>query len=721
VGPDVVTIHLDDNVLISAPDGRIHSGLRQGFLMADTRFVSSYELTIDGQCPVLLNSGALSAYGARYEFTNAEHSAGETAVPEHTIHLRLDRSIGRGVHEDYDLTNYATTPLKITLNVRVESDFADVFDVKEKRHVRRGRLNTFWDADGSRLSTRYQHDDFERWLHLQVERCSTQPAYANGMLSFDVRLEPRDSWHMCLLWMPQTDLTAEPEPPLRACAQLSDGDSVIDLQHREWVDAAVTFSTDDPAVTAVVEQAIEDLASLRLHIDESTATIEDSGEVPPGQEAWVPAGGVPWFVTLFGRDSMLVSLLAMPLSTSFATGSLWTFGLRQADADDDRHDEAPGKIIHELRRGELAHFGLIPQTPYFGAHDAPALYVRAAAELWRWNADREFLDRVRPHVERALAWIDARGDLDGDGFQEYRTRAGDWGYYNQSWKDSGEAIVDAVGNRSVLPIATCELQGYVVAAKRGWADTLAAINGPDGQVDLLRAEADEMVARIEERLWWPEQGTYFLGLDGTKQPIKSVASNPGHLLWCEAVDPGRAAQVSARLAADDMWSGWGVRTLSARHPAYNPFSYQRGSVWPHDNAVLANGLRRYGHHEFADKITRSVFDAAWRFNDHRLPELFAGLTRDRQSFPVQYLGANVPQAWAASAVIDLLAGILGLEPDATNATLTLHPALPEWLTRVTVRRLRVAGATVDLTVSRHGEQHDLDIHRLEGDLDIRLR
>ena len=380
----------------------------------------------------------------------------------------------------------------------------------------------------------------------------------------------------------------------------------------------------------------------------------------------------------------------------------------------------PGKIEHEIRRGELAFLHLVPHTPYYGSHDATTLYVLAAAEAWRWHGDRDALDRVRPHVERALAWIGTDGDADGDGLQEYATRAREGGYYNQGWKDSGEAIVNADGSLAALPIALCELQGYVVAAKRAWAATIEdAYRDRDGAAR-LRDQADRLAALIEERFWWEAEGTYYLGLDGAKRPIESVTSNPGHLLWSGAVVAERAARVAARLLADDMWSGWGIRTLATGHVAYNPFSYQRGSVWPHDNALAAAGFRRYGLDDEAATVARAVLDAGERFQNRRLPELYAGLARDPGGFPVQYLGANVPQAWAAGAVVHLLTTLLGLDADASRDRLVVRPALPAWLERVRLRNLTVGDAVVDLEIRRDDGAHHVDAEVRRGKLDVEL-
>ncbi|MHB1712449.1 MAG: amylo-alpha-1,6-glucosidase, partial [Acidimicrobiales bacterium] len=457
-----------------------------------------------------------------------------------------------------------------------------------------------------------------------------------------------------------------------------------------------------------------------------TSSPERSPETPQAStpsaiEAWVPAAGVPWFVSLFGRDALVVSLQTLALSPRFALGALRALGSLQAEWYDDERDMQPGKIEHEVRHGELATLHLIPHTPYYGSHDATTLYVWAAAEAWRWHGDRAELDAVRPHVERALAWIDTDGDIDGDGLQEYQTRAGTGGYYNQGWKDSGEAIVHSDGRLAPLPIALCELQGYVVAAKRAWAAVLYDVYHEAPSAARLRGEADRLAEQIEERFWWEEEQTYYLGLDGHKEPIATVASNPGHLLWAGAVVPERARLVAQRLLAADMWSGWGIRTLSECHPSYNPFSYQLGSVWPHDNAIAVAGFRRYGLDAEAGLVARAIFDAGERFLSRRLPELFAGLTRDAGSLPAQYLGANVPQAWAAGAVVHLLTSLLGMSADAPARVLSVDPALPDWLNELSVANLCVGDAAVDLVVRREPDGgHSIEVVRRHGRLEVRL-
>jgi glycogen debranching enzyme len=694
VGPLVVTVHADDQFLVCKPDATIHPESAEGYFVSDTRLVSNYRLTLSRARPVLVNSSPIAPFSARFEFVNDRVATTRGPVERGDVHLRVDRVIGRGLHEDYELTNYAPNAVELDLEIRVEGDYADLFDVKSGSLVRRGALQTVWDRAAGALTTTYANQDFRRGLRLQVDRNGSEPEFANGTVSFRVCLEPRERWHSCLLWMPIAG-DGPPHRPREQCHALLAAAGEPDGEPHRWASPVTQVETGDPAVDAVVSRAVDDLGAMRLHRhDDAPDATEGTG--------FVPAAGIPWFVTLFGRDTLVVSLQTVLLSPDVALATLRALAPLQGERYDDAHDCQPGKIEHEVRHGELAHFHLVPQTPYYGTHDATTLYVWAAAELWRWTGDRQALAELRPHVERALHWIDSDGDIDGDGLQEYRTRAGTWGYYNQGWKDSGVAIVDADGALSKLPIATCELQGYVVAAKRAWADAVEQAFDDAPGANRLRSEAGRLAEAIEARFWWSDEGTYYLGLDGDKRPIASVASNAGHLLWSGAVAADRAASVVARLLGEDMWSGWGVRTLSADHPSYNPFSYQRGSVWPHDNAILAAGFLRYGHREEAWRVARALFDAAERFQHVRLPEVFAGLTRDVGAFPAQYLGANVPQAWASGAVIHLVSALAGLSPDAVGGRLSVAPAIPDWLGHLRLRGVRVGAASVDLQLSQQG-------------------
>jgi glycogen debranching enzyme len=357
--------------------------------------------------------------------------------------------------------------------------------------------------------------------------------------------------------------------------------------------------------------------------------------------------------------------------------------------------------MHELRYGELAHFKLIPHTPYYGTADATPLWLITLHAAWRATGDRSLLERHMETAERCLTWIDTYGDRDGDGFQEYQTRSSA-GYENMGWKDSGDAVMYPDGRLVRGPKALCELQGYVYDAWTRMARIYAAL-GDEGRAGVLRAKAARLFERFNSRFWDEASGTYAYALDGEKKPVLSVVSNPGHCLWSGIVPPDRARRVMQRLTAPDMWSGWGIRTLSATHKSFNPYAYQLGAVWPHDNSIIAMGFKRYGFAAEAASVARDISRAASYFRNSQLPELYAGIQRDGTNFPVQYLGANVPQAWAAGSAFMLLQAMLGLVPDAPRGKLHIDPALPAWMPDVTISDLTVGGERFSIRFRRDGD------------------
>ncbi len=677
VGPSAVTINRDDRVVVCQPDGRIEAGREEGFFARDTRFVSGYDVRINGRPPLLLNSSPIQFFSSRFEYTNEALLDDTGVIERHTIAMHLDRTIAGGVHEDYDIVNYAKRPVRLTIEIRIESDFADIFDVKSRELVRRGTVNTRWLRSRGELRTTYVNRDFRRELIVEVERSDSPPQFANGCLVFVATIPPKAVWHTCLKWLPVTGSGRRPST-LR-CNATADALSATGPKLPR-----VGIETSNRIVRRAWDQAVLDMEALRLE----DPTFE--------RGVYVAAAGVPWFMTLFGRDSLIVSMMGISGYPEFAEGALRRLSQLQATDDDPERDMEPGKIPHEIRHGELAQLGILPFTPYYGTHDATSLFIIVLSYLQDWVGDLASVRRFLPNAQAAMAWIDRSGDRDGDGFQEYGTRSSH-GYYNQGWKDAGDAIPAADGSLAPLPLALCELQGYAYDAKRRMS-TLCDLLGDGEQAARLNAEADRLYERFNDAFWWEAEGTYYLGLDGHKRPIKTVASNAGHLLQSSIVPPDRAARVVARLMADDMWSGWGIRTLSSDHVAYNPFSYHTGTVWPHDNAIIAGGFRRYGFDAQAAQVARGMFDAAERFVGNRLPELFAGLRRGPGTFPVQYLEANVPQAWAASAVFRLVAVLCGIHAttDLAGSRLYVNPALPDWLPDLTISNLRAGRGALSL-------------------------
>jgi glycogen debranching enzyme len=684
VGPASITINRDDRFLVCQPDGRILGGNDDGFFTRDTRLISGYDLRINGRRPLLLNSAPIQFFSARFEYSNEAFLDDVGPVDRQSLSIRLDRTVDEGVHEDLDIVNYARRAVRLTIEIAIDSDFADIFDVRKDALVRRGQINSRWFRSRGELRTTYTNGPFTRELVVAVEKADSPIQYANGRLVFVARIAPKGVWHACVKWLPLTGPvgTVRRRPSTLPC-------NSVDLPRpadRPRL-PQVGIETPNWTVRRTWDQAVRDLDALRLE----DPTFE--------RNVVIPAAGVPWFVTLFGRDTLTVSMQAISGYPEFAAGALRRLGAMQATADDPERDMEPGKIPHEVRHGELAQLGILPFQPYYGTHDATALYVIVLSYLYQWLGDESILRRYLDNAEAAIRWIDRYGDRDRDGLQEYSTRSSH-GYYNQGWKDAGEAIVEADGTLAALPIGTCELQGYVYDAKLRMGDIYEILGRPK-DARRLRREARELFERVNEKLWWEAEGTYALGLNGKKQQIRSVASNAGHLLQSGIVPPDRAARVVKRLLADDMWSGWGVRTLSSDHPAYNPFSYQTGSVWPHDNALIAGGFRRYGFDAEAARVARGTFDAAERLSGYRLPELFAGLYKAEASFPVQYPGANVPQAWAAGAVLRLVAILAGIHAttDASGSRIYVNPALPAWLPALTFRNLRAGTGSLDLALS----------------------
>ena len=632
VGPPQLAIHQGFTVFISEPDGGVAWPSDKGLYFRDTRLISAYAVYANGQVWDLLNSGAPTYYGCRIFMTNRAFPSEGGAVPDRTLSLVLSRVVEGGLVELHELTNHGRVPVVFNYEVSIRSDFADVFEVKSGKIVRRGRIASRWDEEACTLTTTYRNGDFLRGLRI-VAVGGSPGVWVNGRLSFAVTLAPGASWEGRIQY---SLLDGENELAAPSTCVL-DGSSPQGLEVQGWRDGVMKLTSSVHAVERLFDQAVEDMAALRLPVAQGGVT-----EV-------VPAAGLPWFLALFGRDTLITSLQTMTLHPGFARSTLSVLGAWQAKERDDFRDAEPGKILHELRRGELAALKLIPHTPYYGTADATPLYLLVLHAAWKATGDRALLEEHRAVAEGCLTWIDAYGDRDGDGFQEYGTRSGQ-GYENVGWKDSGDAVMEVDGGPVKGPKALCELQGYVYAAWRGMAEVFEVL-GEAGRAAVLTAKADALKTRFNAAFWNEDEGFYAYCLDGAKKPIWTVASNPGHLLWCGIVPEERAGRVVARFMRADMWSGWGVRTLSAAHPSFNPYSYQNGSVWPHDNSLIALGLSGMGLADEANRVAEDIQRAASYFTQRQLPELYSGVQRDDTNFPVQYLGANVPQAWAAGVCV----------------------------------------------------------------------
>ena len=690
VGPALLTINVGECVLTTGTDGQIWQPSDRGLFYRDTRLLSSWAVEVNGRPWQLLSSAATSHFAAQVVLTNPALPTDDGELPAQSISLTLSRTLGLGgLRETLVLRNHNRTAARLVLTLQLRCDFADIFDVKAGRIVSRGKTVSCWSADKGRLETMHTNGSFRRGISVCPADGSPKPELRDGALSLIAEVTPQGAWTAELLYQVvdgEQRLEASPAP----FAEQHDSKQARALA--EWRSQAMRVRTPCAPLQQLYDQSMDDLAALRLPIEGTDAT------------CFVPAAGIPWFAALFGRDSLITALQTVAVYPAFAHGALEVLAQYQADGTDDSRDMQPGKIPHELRRGELSELGLGLYRPYYGTADATVLYLVLLHQVWQLTGNKGLLEKHLETAERCLQWIDGYGDMDGDGFQEYQRRTPD-GAENQGWKDSGNAILYEDGRDVPAPKALCELQGYVYAAWLGMAEIFEALGRPE-RARGLRAEARALCDRFNAAFWDEGQQFYALCLDPAKRRVMSIASNPGHLLWSGIVPPERAEAVVRRLLAPDMWSGWGVRTLSAAHAAYNPHDYQLGAIWPHDNGLIALGFKRYGFHAEAAQVAKGLVDAGSRFLLHRLPEVFAGTSREDSPFPVQYLGANVPQAWAAGSVFHLIRALLGPAPDIRNGIFYVDPFLPDWLPELRIEGLMLGEHRVDVHVWReNGETH----------------
>ncbi len=716
VGPPVITISQGRTFMITTRSGMIQAESDEGLYAVDTRFISFYQLYINHAPLNPVNSSQLTFYASRFHLTNPSIKTQGGTIEKSTINVTINRTVSDSLHEEFEVINYTGKKVQFVLELAIRSDFADIFEVKSHDIIQRGQTETVWHKGAKKLVTIYDHKDFHRAVSYQITHTHAPVGYANGRIFFEIGLEQNESWQMCAdLILEHGQEVKKPSPGSCSFGQRgtasqgatpspnAEPTNDFDARQAHWQARCTAMTTSDNTLYRTYQQAILDMGALRIY------------DMDVSEDAWVPAAGVPWFVTLFGRDSLTVSYQNMLVSPDFARGALKRLAEHQAEKRDDWLDAQPGKILHELRSGELAHFHTIPFYPYYGTADATILYLIVLSETYRWTGDVGLLKEFRQVAENCLDWIDHYGDLDGDGFQEYKTFSTP-GYENMAWKDAGESVVYADGSQVKQPKGTCELQGYVYDAKIRMVEVFQAL-GDDARAKALQEQAETLKRNFNETFWMPDEGCYAFALDPHKKLATSIASNAGQCLWGGIADQDKAERSAKRLLQEDMFSGWGIRTLSSKNPAYNPYSYQRGAIWPHDNGIIAAGFKRYGLVQEANQVIRAMFDAIGRFEADRPPEVFAGLTREGDmDFPVLYPGgANIPQAWATGSIFMMVKTILGIRAVAPHKRLYVNPTLPEWLPEITLEHMRVGPCSMTLRFWRKGEESHWEVREMQAD------
>jgi glycogen debranching enzyme len=642
-----------------------------GFFARDTRYLSVFCLTLNGKAPLLLSSGKVEYFSAAFYLRNPPVDG----LPSDSVAIVRERFVSEALQERIVLENVASEAVSFDLAVHFASDFADIFAVKEYDFALGDPLRARPLPAPAPL--RFDSDHGRFVIADPEDGAFTQVAFSKpgvveaGSMRYRVELAPRACWELTADVAPsggrRSKVARRVSPHRFGEERARVHDSLTAWQLRV---PRIDASWD--ALRQTFGRSVSDLASLRMR----------GGD---GGLARLPAAGMPWFMTVFGRDTLITSFQTLMFGPELAIGALEVLAELQAVEDDPETDAEPGKIVHEVRHGKAAKVWF---HRYYGTVDATPLYLVLVSEVWRWTGDSALAEQLREPALRALAWIDEYGDRDGDGFVEYRRRT-ERGLENQSWKDSGDSQRFADGRLAEPPIAPCEVQGYVYDAKRRIAELAREAWGDHVLARRLDEEADRLRERFDEAFWVDDRGGFYaLALDAEKERVDSLCSNIGHLLWSGIVPEERVAQVVESLMDDLLWSGWGVRTMSTEDVGYSPLSYHNGTVWPHDNSLIAAGLARYGYREEALRIVQQMLEAAAYF-DFELPEVFAGLPRQTTPFPIAYPTAARPQAWAAGTPVLLLQVLLGLRPDHRRKSLETTAGdgqLPAW-----AGSLRLAG------------------------------
>jgi glycogen debranching enzyme len=724
VREDGVYISRGDTVLATDHNGFIAGGRDRGLFVHQTRLASHYRVLLRGRVPFRVAASSVRQdrwLGYYIVPAKPDPEAGADGTPQaaaqHTVELRVARAVGDGMHEDLDLANYSREEVTLRLSLEIDADFADIEETKGERR-QEGTLRRTWRRDGDTwelgfdYSARHRYErqgergnaSIRRILSVRINCVDSPPVRAGGRIHFDVTLPPRGRWHACLDWVATID-GRELECP--GCPCEADEDSAPSpLFMRE----ATTFSspgsrTLSAVVVGALDQARHDLAALRL------------ARLDQGERAWTVAAGVPMFVALYGRDSCMVAMQAALLGPELLRGTLPLLARWQGTRTNDWRDEQPGRILHEAQTGPLAQLGHSPKALYYGSLTSSALLPLAVSQLWNWTGDRAAVAPLLEPAMKALGWLDRHAREDR-GFYACTTRSKE-GLENQTWKDSSDAIPYADGETVPQPVATCEEQGLVYQAKLALAAVLVA-HGRKDDAERLRRDARELRQRFNDAYWMDDADFFAMALDPQGRQVRSIGSNAMHAISTGIADPALVPRLCGRLFADDLFTGWGIRTLSSQHAAYNPYAYHRGSVWPVEHGTFALGAARAGLHDAVARICRAQFETAGNFEYFRLPECFSGHPRnDAHPFPAIYPAANAPQAWSSSTVVVLLQALLGLQPYAADGLLLLDPHLPDWLPEITLDGLRVGDAVARIRFRRGDDGRTrFDVLDLRGALRI---
>lgn len=700
-----IVIKQDDLFLLCEPSGEIPLGNQDGFGLYcnDCRFLNGYELRIDGTRANVLAYGAERGSSARFEMTNEKLERGDPARAQ-TFGLKLERKLDGStmcVDDVLTIENYDVKQHRLPLSFRFTSAFEDIFEIRGLHPQKVGREKKPRWQDGILRFSYEGADGIHRRLEVHSDPRPQRTSSSGAKFIFE--LGPGEKKELRLSFQ-IIESRERVDTPAQPSAQ-AHPKTMQDEASGSWLARFAEVHSDSPVLNAVINRSLLDLGMLKSSLD--------------GCE--FISAGLPWYGALFGRDSIIAALQTLAFAPRMAEEIARLLAKYQGSKRDDFRDEEPGKILHELRRGELAHLNEIPQTPYYGSVDSTPLFLILLGEHANWTGELTLFQELLGNVERALEWIDDHDRPANSTYLSYSSRSRK-GLGNQGWKDSGDSVMNADGELATPPIALVEVQGYVYRAKLLIAGLYEKC-GDEQKANRLRKEARELKQNFNRDFWIEDKQFYAIALQKGSRPASVISSNPGQALWAGIIDDCKAESVVKHLMAEDMFSGWGIRTLSRKERRYNPIGYHLGTVWPHDNSIVAAGFRRYGFDGEAIRIMDGIISAAGHFNHHRLPEVFAGFARKEFESPVRYPVACHPQAWAAGSLPFMLTSLLGLAADAFNNRLrVVRPVLPSSVNELHLRRVKVGSSSLDLHFSRtsHGEV-SVDVISRSGNAEVEVQ
>jgi len=667
-----------------------------GLYTKDTRFLNKYSLFVNNKKPIVFSFKIIENYMSEICLINQNVRKIENAK----ILIKRKQLISDGiVYDRISVTNSHLSSLKIKITLKIEADYLDIFQVRN--YVKEKRLGTILSprkVKNGIILGYIGKDGINRETELKI--LGGEGEIYKDRIEFSFKLKHKQEKELTIIIIP------------RIKSQKLINKNIINFERarkrlksdlKKWKENSLIINTDNDNFNWIIDRSLLDLKLLQTNLG----------------EGFMPMAGIPWFAVPFGRDSIIASLQTLMLNTKIAQGTLKTLIHFQGKEINKDKEEEPGKIMHEIRFGELAHLNLIPHTPYYGTIDATPLFLILAVEYFHWTGDLKFIKKILPHLQTALDWIDKYGDVDHDGYVEYNPQSKRWAV-NQGWKDSRDSSVHQDGSLAIPPIALVEVQGYVYQAKKGMAEIFSYLGEKD-TAGKLEKEAQELKVKFNRDFWMRDRKYFAFGLDYQKKQIASITSNPGNCLYSGIIEEDKAEAVAKKLFSDELFSGWGIRTMGRKEIGYDPMSYHNGSVWPHDNSIIIAGLIRYNYWIKAIKIIDGFVKAAQYFKDNRLPELFCGFSLKEVKSLVKYPFACSPQAWASGSIYLIIQSLLGIEADAINDKIHLNPILPEGINKVEVKNLKIGNNKINLVVIKENNCIKLNNIRIEGNTKANLK